>query len=665
MFIYSFTILKKLPYIKDILNDELTPTDILQEHLPSGISVLIVGPPGSGKTILSQQLVHHLLKKGKFAIYIGSKPQINVITSHKKLFTWDVSQALQKDLLSVVEIGDVADPTELNISLTQAIKKSEYSLSLVVMDSLTVLMVGMEQKKIMKFTEALERKLQSQNVSLLLLATPTKETEDFLTKMKSLVSMVIEIKLRERGNIRRYMRIFKFAERKHSTQWYPFEITDDGILFPAAPIKAPAFDGIVLPKMWLLEDVSTPYTELDDLLDRIKRKKLSCIVEAMLPSGQGVMLYSAGERLASIIIGKDGNRSKAPELLETSIKTKRGKLTVHSIHNDITSLLVGYLEDQVLFRNLSSEQIKFEGILENLEESEFSGCVLMRGDEERGLLFIDEGKVIEAYFENESTLHSKEALSAFEDAASRGNFQVDIYYTGGIKKSSEEGKPPPAEEPEAVLPELIPIKGQTVQGQFIIAALKYLQEVNSAEWSSSVYYPRPLEDIAITKVENEILRLKSMHDPYLKRDTYKLRRGYRPREWYPVKEYQDIVYAATRMLEFSWPYDNPDQYEDGWGKLSKAYFEFGKTVPRCMGVNKKSKKSWLDNFIREIQKWKSMGSFSELESKKEDHTLKLRFKGDIELSPRRKGMLWGLLEILGISKFCIDIKGDEYWITFG
>ncbi|MGD2247679.1 MAG: ATPase domain-containing protein [Candidatus Methanofastidiosia archaeon] len=647
------------------MNDELTPMDILQEHLPSGISVLIVGPPGSGKTILSQQLVHHLLKKGKFAIYIGSKPQMNLITHQKRLFTWDVAKALDEKLLSVVEIGDVADPTELNISLTQAIKKSEHSLSLVVMDSLTVLMVGMEHQKIMKFTEALERKLQAQNVSLLLLATPTKETEDFLTKMKSLVSLVIEIKLRERGNIRRYMRIFKFAERKHSTQWYPFEISDEGIQFPAAPIKAPAFDGVVLPKMWLLEDVATPYTELDELLDRIKRKKLSCIVEALLPSGQGVMLFSRGELLTSVIIGKDGNRSKAPELLEESIKTKRGKLTVHSIHHDITSLLVGYLEDQVLFRNLSSEQIKFEGILENLEESEFSGCVLMRGDEEQGLLFIDEGKVVEAYFEDESTLHSKEALSAFEDAASRGNFQVDIYYMGGIKKGPEERKAPPAKEPEAVLPELIPVKGQTVQGQFIIASLKYLQEENSVEWSSSVYYPRPLEDIAISKVENEILRLKAMHDPYLKRDTYKLRRGYRPREWYPVKEYKDIVYAATRMLEFSWPYDNPGQYEEGWGKLSKAYFEFGKTVPACMGSHKKVKKAWLDYFIREIQKWKDMGSFSEMESKKEDNTLKLKFIGDIELPPRRKGMLWGLLEALGLSKFHIDIEGDEYCITFG
>jgi KaiC/GvpD/RAD55 family RecA-like ATPase len=657
--------LKKLPYIEDIVNDELTPMDILQEHLPSGISVLIVGPPGSGKTILSQQLVHHLLKKGKFAIYIGSKPQMNLITHQKRLFTWDVTKALNENLLSVVEIGDVADPTELNISLTQAIKKSKHSLSVVVMDSLTVLMVGMEHKKIMKFTEALERKLQAQNVSLLLLATPTKETEDFLTKMKSLVSLVIEIKLRERGNIRRYMRIFKFAERKHSTQWYPFEISDEGIQFPAAPIKAPAFDGLVLPKMWLLEEVITPYAELDDLLDRIKRKKLSCIVEALLPSGQGVMLFSRGELLTSVIVGKDGNRSQAPELLETSIKTKRGKLTVHSIHHDITSLLVGYLEDQVLFRNLSSEQIKFEGILENLEESEFSGCLLMRGDEEQGLLFIDEGKVVEAYFENESTLHSKEALSAFEDAASRGNFQVDIYYMGGIRKGPEERKAPSAKEPEAVLPELIPVKGQTVQGQFIIASLRYLQEKNSAEWSSSVYYPRPLEDIAISKVENEILRLRAMHDPYLKRDTYKLRRGYRPREWYPVKEYQDIVYAATRMMEFSWPYDNPGQYEDGWGKLSKAYFEFGKTVPECMGSHRKIKKSWLNYFIREIQKWKDMGSFSELESNKENNKIKLKFTGDIELPPRRKGMLWGLLEALGLSKFHIDIEGDEYCITFG
>jgi HAD superfamily hydrolase (TIGR01509 family) len=73
----------------------------------------------------------------------------------------------------------------------------------------------------------------------LLLATPTRESEDFLTKMKSLVSSVIEIDLKERGTIRRYMRIFKFLERKHSTKWYPFETTDDGIQFASSSVRTP------------------------------------------------------------------------------------------------------------------------------------------------------------------------------------------------------------------------------------------------------------------------------------------------------------------------------------------------------------------------------------------------------------------------------------------
>ena len=121
------------------------------------------------------------------------------------------------------------------------------------------------------------------------------------------------------------------------------------------------------------------------------------------------------------------------------------------------------------------------------------------------------------------------------------------------------------------------------------------------------------------------------------------------------------------MLEFSWTYENQDQYEEGWGKLSKAYFELGKTIPRCMGVSKnKMKKSlWFDYFLREIKNWKDRGSFSEVESKKEGKKLILRFKKDVEPSPRRKGMLWGLLEELGLSKFYIEIQGEDYVITFG
>lgn len=642
--------------------------DIIEDHLPSGISTLIVGPPGSGKTILSQQLILQVLRRRMSAIFIAPKSQISPIVSQKKLFSWNVASFMKNDQFTTVEIGDVADPTELNISLTQAIKTSRRPLSLVVVDSLTVLMVGMEERKIMKFAEALTRKLQDQNVGLLLLITPTKETDDFLTKMKSLASSVIEIKLEERGTIRRYIRIFKFQERKHSTQWFPFEITDQGIQFAAAPVRPLSSNMVFLPKIMLLEETSTPYSGLERLTDRIKKEKLSCILETQFSSGQGIMLFIDGDCIKSVLIGKDGKRAQAPQLLEASIRTKEGRLTVHSIRPEIIPLLIGYVDDQVLFRNLNSDQIKFEDIVENLSESEFSGTMHLRSDEEQGLIFIDEGKVIDAYFENEHALYSKEAISAFEDAALRGNFQIDIFFSPRAKKMAPgaEKMVQVSEPEEAVLPEFIPVKGLTVQGAFINATFKYLQEQNRQEWSSTVYYPRPLQDVAINKVENEIVRLKGMKDPYLKRKTYKLRQSYRDREWYPADEYFDIVYTATRMLEFSWTYENHDQYEEGWGKLSKAYFELGKTIFSSMGVQKKVKKNeWFDQFIKEIKKWKDMGSFSELESEKEDKKLVLKFKKDLEPPPRRKGMLWGLLEGLGLSKFTINIEDENYIITFG
>ncbi len=217
----------------------LTPMNILEEHLPPGISVLIVGPPGSGKTILSQQLLFRVLKGEESVVCVTSKSQINQIISQKKLFNWEVASYLENKRIGVVEIGDVADPTELSIGLSRTIGRITPPVSLIVLDSLTVLMVGMEQRKIMKFVESLTRKLQDQNVSLLLLITPTKETEDFLTKMKSLVSSVIEIELIEKETINRFMRIFKFLERRHSTLWYSFDITDKGIQFTAPSIKTP------------------------------------------------------------------------------------------------------------------------------------------------------------------------------------------------------------------------------------------------------------------------------------------------------------------------------------------------------------------------------------------------------------------------------------------
>lgn len=177
---------------------------------------------------------------------------------------------MNNNQFGVVEFRDVTDPTELNIDLAQAIKRSKKPLSLVVVDSLTALMVSMDQGKIMKFVEGLAGKLQDQKVSLLVLATPTDETQDFLTKMKSLVSSVIEIRLEEGGIIRRYVRIFKFQDRKHSTQWYPFDITDDGIQFAASSVK--------IPDTFLFDLESTLVTmELDS--DHIRKETDALVVK--------------------------------------------------------------------------------------------------------------------------------------------------------------------------------------------------------------------------------------------------------------------------------------------------------------------------------------------------------------------------------------------------
>jgi KaiC/GvpD/RAD55 family RecA-like ATPase len=650
---------------------ELTPMDIIEEHFPSGTNVLIVGPPGSGKTILSQQLIYKAMKRGNSAIFVGTKSQINVIKSQKKLFNWKITPFMNKNIFAAVEIGDVADPTELNISLTQAISECKEPLSLVAVDSLTVLMVGMEERKTMKFTEALSRKLQDQKVSLLLLATPTKETEDFLTKMKSLVSTVIEIKLQERGTIRRYMRIFKFSERKHSTQWFPFEITDEGIQFPSSLDRLSQSRTRFLPKGTLIEEVSTPYEKFDQLMLKISREKTSCILETEFTSGQGIMLFSRGERIKSMLIGKDGKKIYSPQVLESYLKSKEGSLSVYSIPTDLIPFIMGYLEDQVLFRNLSSEQIKFDDIMENLSQSEFTGCALMRSDDEQGMIFIDEGEIIDAFFENAYLYRSEEAISAFNKATSQGNFQIDIYYSPKIKKGPgtafEDAEIEKTLMEGALAPEFIPTKGRTIRGALINATLTYLQEQNKTEWTSSAYYPRPLEDIAISKVEAELLQLKSMNDPYLKRKTYKLRRSYRDQDWYPADEYWDIVYAVTRMLQFNWSYDNHEQYEEGWRKLSQAYFELGKTVPSYLGFTRHQfhKDLWDTYFIKELKKWRALGGFTELVSKKDNETLILEFKKDVEPLPRRKGMLWALLEGLGLTKFSIHQEEDSFIISFG
>jgi KaiC/GvpD/RAD55 family RecA-like ATPase len=205
--------------------------------LPRGASVLLLGDAGSGKTILSYQLLHDELESGRLCALLSYDAFPEDVQARMTDFGWDIISHLRKGRLKIIDcysslagqgegaIKDPSDLTELNIQITAFIAKAKGSPVTVVLDSLTPIFNGVDEKQAINFIQTIGAKVKKTGGLFIETASKGAIPDDAAAKLKTMADGVIELGIvRSRGKSHRFLSVPKMERRRISADTVSFQI---------------------------------------------------------------------------------------------------------------------------------------------------------------------------------------------------------------------------------------------------------------------------------------------------------------------------------------------------------------------------------------------------------------------------------------------------------
>lgn len=213
---------------------------LLKGELPPGLCLLL-GPPGSGKSVFCRQFAAQSLKKGKNVIavltdeppdaFLKELERLNVNLNEVKskvavidAYSWKIGPPSGERAVSTLE-------TLHELSATFDKERRRFEGARIVFDSFdSVVLIAGEEQAFRMAQALIARAAQSKCFGFLTLS-PGIHGKRFEDAMKSLCVGVLEIQLSvEPSRMRRYLRIMAF-QSPHETRPMEFEIADGKIRF--------------------------------------------------------------------------------------------------------------------------------------------------------------------------------------------------------------------------------------------------------------------------------------------------------------------------------------------------------------------------------------------------------------------------------------------------
>lgn len=214
--------------------------EVLHGGLPLGRSSLIIGGPGTGKTVFGLEFLYNNALHGKSGIFVSFEESVDAIRANSSFMSWDLARQERngKLLLFTPRLEkDIIISGEFNISGLLSIlsgTRKQMGASVIVLDAIDILLRIMDNPRLERdelFT--LHDWLLKQDLTAVL---TLKASEQMLGEQYSfleyLTDCVVRLDQRVLDQVTtRRLRIVKYRGSAYGTNEYPYVIDNEGVTF--------------------------------------------------------------------------------------------------------------------------------------------------------------------------------------------------------------------------------------------------------------------------------------------------------------------------------------------------------------------------------------------------------------------------------------------------
>lgn len=212
--------------------------------IPKGSTIVLIGGPGCGKTLLTLQICKNLSQRGKKCLYWSLNETEEKIMSYFKNFNWQIGENFTVKKGNTYALSKEIENIFLNkrgiVPYTTGTAKGFFDMlnstkpDFFVLDSLTAISSIFEGEKQMYrvYLEELFTTLVKNKITSILICEEVKETEKYQARVEEFLAdgVIILYNIRK-GSVRsRGIEIFKLRGIKHERKIVSMEITDEGIV---------------------------------------------------------------------------------------------------------------------------------------------------------------------------------------------------------------------------------------------------------------------------------------------------------------------------------------------------------------------------------------------------------------------------------------------------
>ena len=252
------------------------------------------------------------------------------------------------------------------------------------------------------------------------------------------------------------------------------------------------------------KNLSTAFTDLPALLSTLKSEKFSGTLEIGFPKNKGTFFILSGEVInAQAWMGMDLKGTNGPDAIQALLalgNQKDGVLDLYRLPPQQIALLANSLQQEILFKGLSTDFARLDRLLMKLKEDKHDGFVeiVSRNQQVIGILFLEAGEPVEVLTnpsDSQTATVDPQSISIFVEKIMKQGGILNVYKTPTRmeekKEEIQKGKEEPSPGAKDRVKELIPffeevlskaeklIDGVTQKGTFLTFLKRSLVERSS------------------------------------------------------------------------------------------------------------------------------------------------------------------------------------------